>query len=152
MSTSARLTFASLALVSFVVVGCSSSGAASPAASLPIRPSPSLDLPPSAPPSSAPVTGEVPETVLQTIQQQLSVDVPGVNVTKATVVTAEAVEWPDGSLGCPEMGVMYTQVISPGYHVVISVDGVEYDYRATDPGQVRLCKAPVSLRHHPQIV
>ena len=35
--------------------------------------------------------------------------------------------------------MMYTQAITPGYHVVISVGGVEYDYRATDAGQVRLC-------------
>lgn len=144
MSTSARPIIAALAIV-VVVVGCSSSGAASPAASLPVRPSVSLDLPPTAPPSNAPITGEVPESVFLAIQQQLAVDVPGVDLTKATVVTGEAVEWSDGSLGCPEMGVLYTQVITPGYHVVISVDGVEYDYRATDAGQVRLCKAPGPL-------
>ena len=62
------------------------------------------------------------------------------DLAAATVVTAEAVEWSDGSLGCPEPGMMYTQAITPGYHVVISVGGVEYDYRATDAGQVRLCQ------------
>jgi len=144
MSSLARPVLAALAIVA-IVAGCSSSGAASPAASLPGRPSLSPDLPPSAPVSNAPVAGEVPEAVLQAIQQQLAIDVPGVDLTSATVVTAEAVEWPDGSLGCPELGMMYTQVITPGYQVVISADGVEYDYRATDAGQVRLCKAPGPL-------
>ena len=144
MSSFARPLLGALAIVA-IVAGCSSSGAASPAASLPDRPSLSPDLPPSAPASNAPVTGEVPEPILQAIQQQLAVDVPGVDLTTATVVTAEAVEWPDGSLGCPERDMMYTQVITPGYHVVISAGGVEYDYRATDAGQVRLCKAPGPL-------
>lgn len=144
MALSARLPFV-LALVAIVAVGCSSSGAASPAGSLQVRPDVSFDPPPTAPTSNAPVTGEVPEPVLQAIQQQLLIDVPGVDIAAATVVTAEAVEWSDGSLGCPERGMLYTQVITPGYHVVISVDGVEYDYRATDAGQVRLCKAPGPL-------
>ena len=140
MSTSTRLAWVLPLLVAVVVVGCSSSGAASPDASLPVRPSVSLDLPPSAPPSNAPVTGEVPEPVLQAIQQQLATDVPGVDLSAATVVSAQAMEWPDGSLGCPEPGMFYTQAITPGYQVVISVGGVEYDYRATDEGQVRLCE------------
>ncbi len=55
---------------------------------------------------------------------------------------AEAVEWSDGSLGCPVRGVLYTQVITPGYHVVISVDGVEYDYRVSEGGEIRLCEGP----------
>jgi hypothetical protein len=145
MTTSARLAWVLPLLVVLTVAGCSSSGAASPAASLPVRPSQSLDLPPTAPPSGAPSTGEVPEAVLQAIQQQLAIDVPGVDLSASTTVTSEAVEWPDGSLGCPEPGMFYTQVITPGYHVVISVDGVEYDYRATDAGQVRLCQAPGPL-------
>ena len=110
-----------------------------------MRPSASVDLPPTVPPSTAPLVGEAPAAVLQAIQQQLTVDVPGVDVAAATVVKAEAVEWSDGSLGCPQKGVFYTQAITPGYHVVISVDGVEYDYRATDAGQVRLCEGPGPL-------
>ena len=141
MSTSTRLAWVPLVLVAVVAVACSASGAASP----PVRPSASLDLPPTAPASGAPITGEVPEATLQAIQQQLAIDVPGVDLTAATVVTAEAVEWSDGSLGCPEPGMMYTQAITPGYHVVIEVDGTEYDYRATDSGQVRLCTTPGPL-------
>ena len=32
---------------------------------------------------------------------------------------AEAVDWPDASLGCPEPGHMYAQVITPGYRVLL---------------------------------
>ena len=144
MSTSTRLVWVLPLLVAVVAVGCSASGA-SPAASLPVRPSQSLDLPPTAPASNAPVTGEVPQTTLDAVQRQLAQDVPGVDLSAATVVSAEAVEWPDGSLGCPEPGMVYMQVITPGYQVVISIGGKEYDYRATDAGQVRLCAAPGPL-------
>ena len=142
MSMSARLACVLLVLVAAIAAGCSSSGAASAPPGSPTRPSVSPDLPPSVPPSDAPVTGEVPEPVLEAIRQQLAVDAPGADLATATVVRAEAVEWSDGSLGCPEPGMMYTQAITPGYHVVISVDGVEYDYRATEAGQVRLCENP----------
>jgi hypothetical protein len=37
----------------------------------------------------------------------------------AEVVGADAVEWPDSSLGCPEKGKMYAQAIRPGYRVVL---------------------------------
>ncbi len=34
-----------------------------------------------------------------------------------------AVEWPDSSLGCPEPGKSYLQVVTPGYLVSLRVDG-----------------------------
>ncbi|MDQ3328852.1 MAG: hypothetical protein M3506_10065, partial [Chloroflexota bacterium] len=33
----------------------------------------------------------------------------------AVVVSITAQEWPDSALGCPEPGMMYQQVITPGY-------------------------------------
>jgi len=43
----------------------------------------------------------------------------GVDPSAITVVWVETKEWPDTSLGCPEPGMMYTQVITPGYLVVL---------------------------------
>lgn len=36
---------------------------------------------------------------------------------------ATAVEWPDGSLGCPKEGEVYVQVVTPGYLVTLQADG-----------------------------
>lgn len=47
------------------------------------------------------------------------------------VVKVEAVQWRDSSLGCPKPGMMYAQVITPGYQIILSAQGKEYDYRAT---------------------
>ena len=55
------------------------------------------------------------------------------------VVKAERVTWSDGSLGCPQPGMAYTQALVPGYWVVIDVDGVAYDYRVSARGGFRLC-------------
>ncbi|MFN8482654.1 MAG: hypothetical protein U0768_06375 [Anaerolineae bacterium] len=66
----------------------------------------------------------------------------GVATASTTVVQSEPMTWPDASLGCPQPGVMYMQVETPGYRVVLSAGGQEYDYRATADGQVRLCAKP----------
>ncbi|HMQ35537.1 MAG TPA: hypothetical protein PKD53_32820, partial [Chloroflexaceae bacterium] len=59
-----------------------------------------------------------------------------------SVVTAEAVSWPDGSLGCPQPGLMYPQVITEGFRVVVEADGAEYAYHGDDRGQFVYCENP----------
>src|SRR5262249_47219038 len=41
----------------------------------------------------------------------------------------------DTSLGCPKPGVAASQVVTPGYKIVITYQGVAYDYRATLDGK-----------------
>ncbi len=56
------------------------------------------------------------------------------------LVSVETVEWRDTSLGCPQPGMMYAQVITPGYRVLLEAEGKRYDYH-TDTGQfVVLCE------------
>jgi hypothetical protein len=56
------------------------------------------------------------------------------------LVSVEAVEWRDTSLGCPQRGMMYAQVITPGFRVVLEAEGKKYDYH-TDTGRfVVLCE------------
>ncbi len=52
---------------------------------------------------------------------------------------AEAVEWRDTSLGCPKPGLMYAQVITPGYLIVLEANGKEYEYHA-DRRRASLCE------------
>ncbi|NJM05559.1 hypothetical protein HC891_04135 [Candidatus Gracilibacteria bacterium] len=53
----------------------------------------------------------------------------GVAVDTIQLVSAELVTWSDGSLGCPQPGVAYIQIIIEGYRVILSADGTNYDYR-----------------------
>lgn len=57
------------------------------------------------------------------------------------VVGAEAVVWADGSLGCPEPGVLYTMALVPGYRVRIAVAGNVMDYHASQRGNLVYCPA-----------
>lgn len=54
----------------------------------------------------------------------------GVEPTDVTVVGSESVTWSDGSLGCPEPGMSYTQALVPGHRVVLTVDGATYEYHS----------------------
>ncbi|MFQ3630476.1 hypothetical protein, partial [Roseiflexus sp.] len=46
-----------------------------------------------------------------------------------TLVGAEAVLWNDGSLGCPQPGMVYPQVQIEGYRVILRIGDRDYDYR-----------------------
>jgi len=73
--------------------------------------------------------------------QEMLAQVPGVSLETAqvTVQKMEAQEWRDASLGCPREGMMYAQVITPGYLLVLMVDGREFEFH-TDRGEnVVLC-------------
>ncbi len=55
-------------------------------------------------------------------------------------VSVEAVEWRDTSLGCPQPGMMYAQVVTPGYKLGLEAEGEKYWYH-TDAGKyLVLCK------------
>jgi hypothetical protein len=56
-----------------------------------------------------------------------------------TVKQAQALEWPDGSLGCPQRGVFYVQVVSPGYLILLEANGKEYEYHG-DRNKIFLCE------------
>lgn len=57
------------------------------------------------------------------------------------VRSAEAVTWSDGSLGCPQPGMMYTQALVPGYRVRIDAGGKVLDYHAGRNGPPTFCPA-----------
>ncbi len=48
------------------------------------------------------------------------------------IMRAEEATWSDSSLGCPEPGLFYAQVLSAGIWLVLSYQGQEFDYRVTD--------------------
>lgn len=63
----------------------------------------------------------------------------GVDVNDVRIVEFEAVQWPDSSLGCPEPGKMYLQVITPGYRVVLQAGGQTYEYHTNQGNRAVFC-------------
>ena len=62
-------------------------------------------------------------------------------VAESAVVLARAeqLDWPDGSLGCPEPGRVYTQVLVPGFRVVAKTTEGEMLYHTDTHGTARNC-------------
>jgi hypothetical protein len=55
----------------------------------------------------------------------------GVSPADIQVVTHEQVTWRDGSLGCPEPGMMYTQALVDGYRIVLRAEGQTVHYHGS---------------------
>ncbi|MDF2734205.1 MAG: hypothetical protein K0S97_828 [Chloroflexota bacterium] len=66
----------------------------------------------------------------------------GVDPSAVTIVEAKTETFSDGSLGCPEPGMMYTQALVDGYQVVVEANGTQLDYRGSAPGKFRICTNP----------
>jgi hypothetical protein len=64
----------------------------------------------------------------------------GVPEAEITVYSVEEVQWPDGSLGCPKPGMAYIQVITPGFRVILQVEGTKYEYHTDTRQSVVLCE------------
>lgn len=73
-------------------------------------------------------TGEVtPEVVLQA-QRALS-QALGVALERIEIQRFERVDWPDACLGLAAPGEACAQVITPGWRVLLTVDGQQHEYR-----------------------
>ena len=73
----------------------------------------------------------------------------GLPAEQLKVLDVTAVTWPDGSLGCPEPGLMYPQMLVPGFRITIEAAEKRLDYHLSKRGAVVLCPqeramAPVS--------
>jgi hypothetical protein len=62
-----------------------------------------------------------------------------VDVSIITVVLVEEVAWGDASLGCPQPGMSYAQVVTDGLRIVLEADGLLHDYRSGGLSDPVLC-------------
>jgi hypothetical protein len=56
----------------------------------------------------------------------------GIDLEAISVQSIEKVDFPDASLGVPEPGEVYAQVITPGYVIKLTAGSQTYEYRASD--------------------
>ncbi len=89
-------------------------------------------------PSSQPtLDGHDPESMARkTLSHFLSVAAEDLKL-----VSLAAVDWSDASLGCPQPGMNYAQVITPGYDAVFVHDRHAYHVHMAN-GRVLVCKNP----------
>ena len=65
-----------------------------------------------------------------------------VPAAEVTLVSSEAVTWSDGSLGCPEPGMFYTQALVDGHRTVLEAGGQRYVYHSAAHRAPFLCEHP----------
>lgn len=90
--------------------------------------------------SAAAVIGDLSaqsQVVVQSIAQIAAQT--GVQVSDLQLQSAEATEWSDGSLGCPDPATSYIQVITSGYKVVLTDGTRTYDIHTSDSGNAVWC-------------
>ena len=73
----------------------------------------------------------------------------GVSAEALELISAETVTWSDGSLGCPQPDMLYTQALVPGYRVRLRGPAGEMDYHASARGALVLCPAARALNPLP---
>lgn len=102
-----------------------------------ISPLPAQPLSPLAAPGKV-LGGDPVENARADVAQRQNVPVSDVKV-----ISSEPVDWSDACLGIQQPNVMCAQVITPGYKVVLEVNGKQYEYHTNASGSaVRLASEP----------
>jgi len=86
-----------------------------------------------------PIATAPPQTLtdLQAAAREVLAERLSVSADTLALVSDHEVQWSDASLGCPEDGMMYAQVITPGHRITFSYEGGHYEVHtsvAGDPG------------------
>ena len=65
-------------------------------------------------------------------------------VDEIDLVEVTEVEWSDSSLDCPQPGMEYLQVLTPGYRILLDVNGQMYEYHSNRDSYFVYCENPDS--------
>lgn len=78
------------------------------------------------------------ETAQKDLAQRLSIPVAMINL-----IEAKAVTWSDSSLGCPQEGIVYAEVLTLGYRVILEYAKQTYEYHAGKGHEIFYCANPI---------
>jgi hypothetical protein len=133
---------APLIVVLGLLVGCAPSPPApTPPALTPmevtVAPAPSIALSPMPSPSLT----VSPEALgpLEAARRDLATRL-NVSLDQIQVLDVQSRDWPDSSLGCPQPGTTYAQVITPGYLTMLGNGQRRYEYHTDRTTRVTLCR------------
>jgi len=102
---------------------------------------PRAEIPVSTPTGTPVETAAIPKSVRRAVvfdaAKRFNVPASAVVLTRAEQVT-----WSDGSLGCPERGMLYAQNLVPGYRIVAKTGSSELVYNTDTREQAKTCPVP----------
>ena len=66
-----------------------------------------------------------------------------ISIDQVSFIGVYDVTWPDSSLGCPQDGMMYAQVLTPGFLIQLEHGPIQYEYHSgKSMQQVVSCENP----------
>ncbi len=92
--------------------------------------------------SSSNSTSETVPSHLQPIVEQIIDDIFGrtqADRNAITLISHEAVTWPNGAIGCPQPGYMYTQALIEGYRLTFDANGQQMLYHTAGTDRFVFC-------------
>jgi hypothetical protein len=92
------------------------------------------------PPLPAPFSPEL-QNLVEKAKEHLA-EILTIPVEQVNLIAAYAVVWPDASLGCPQEGMAYAQVLTPGYLIHLEYGNNPYEYHTGKGTQVIFCANP----------
>ena len=107
---------------------------------------PPLTVEPLLPGTAAPEAGtSLPEVLAHPDIQAAVADLAarqGVTTDEVDVVVVREVTWSDGSLGCPQPGMNYTQALVNGQLVVLAIGTQRFEYHSGGSRSLFFCADP----------
>ena len=96
-----------------------------------------------APPATPERTPMIPAPLQEAVQAALkdAAGRTGSDAASLKVALAEEVTWPNGGMGCPAPGRMYTQALVPGYRIRITAGSQTLEYHGGRQGPPAFCPA-----------
>ena len=117
---------------------------AEPVTLTPTTPTGTTALPTAAATPSTTPAASIPPQANAAVEQvrQAVATKTGAALASVTVNSVTALNWPDSALGCPQPGVMYSQLVTPGYKIVVSAKGQTFEYHSDRGSHVVTCPTP----------
>ena len=136
-----RIAVSLFTILTFIFsVGCQANQSNPESIASPLPPPSQGDIMTPMPSSPLPV-----DAGLQNLIEKAKTDLANrlaVSTNEISFMEATSVTWPDSSLGCPQEGMMYTQVLTPGYLILLEHGGTTFEYHASSRDYVTACANP----------
>lgn len=93
------------------------------------------NMPPSLPTPADPILQSLLQRIAEDLASRLAIPADEIALVETTEV-----EWSDSSLDCPQPGVSYLQVITPGYRIILQANDTQYEYHSNRDSYFVYCE------------
>jgi len=94
-------------------------------------------MPPISTAATVPNLQSLVDKAREDLAQRLSISTSQINVVEAREVT-----WSNSSLGCPQPGMLYADVLTPGYLILLNANGQDFEYHTGKGSDIFYCENP----------